>query len=318
MAETDDKVTKAANALAEKTGSDVYIFNSEIERPHDQELIDCISDMPKRKNITLILVTEGGSADAAYRMARCLQENYENFTCIVTGYCKSAGTLLAIGANRLVMTDSGELGPLDVQMTKKDELGEAQSGLTVTSAISALHERSFSAFEHFFLAIKRRSGNRITFKMATDIAANLTGALFAPIFQQIDPILVGESYRATSIALFYGMRLDAVSYNLKDGSCLDTLISRYPHHGFVIDRDEARGLFKRVRKPSDLEAHLINLLAEAAIVPYDKNNMQRGFISERKKEGTNEPGEFREGIVSDQAADQSPPASAGEHVHQTI
>jgi ClpP class serine protease len=97
-------------------------------------------DRKRRKNAILILVTEGGDPDAAYRIARCFQEHYELFTCIVPGYCKSAGTLITIGAHELVMTDGGELGPLDIQMSKKDELWESQSGLTVAAALNALHE----------------------------------------------------------------------------------------------------------------------------------------------------------------------------------
>ncbi|MGB0036943.1 MAG: hypothetical protein WBP79_15850, partial [Candidatus Acidiferrales bacterium] len=243
-----DPIKEAANKLALETNSDVYFFNSGIERPVDQELIDCIEGLPeKRTNISFVLVTEGGDADAAYRMARCMQENYDKVTCIISGFCKSAGTLLVIGASELAMGNSGELGPLDVQMAKRDELGEWQSGLTISSAMVALHERSFGAFEHFFLTTKMRSMNRITFKTATDIAAKLTGALFAPIFQQIDPFHVGESYRSTAIALYYGMRLDGFSDNVKDEDALDNLVSGYPHHGFVIDRKEAAALFKRVR-----------------------------------------------------------------------
>ena len=38
--------------------------------------------------------------------------------------CKSAGTLLLIGATSLIISDRGELGPLDVQLSKPDEIFE--------------------------------------------------------------------------------------------------------------------------------------------------------------------------------------------------
>ncbi|MGB8097085.1 MAG: hypothetical protein WCF17_08015, partial [Terracidiphilus sp.] len=166
----------------------------------------------------LILVTEGGDPDAAYRIARCFQSCYEKFTCVVSGYCKSAGTLITTGANELVVTDAGELGPLDIQMSKKDELWESQSGLTVMAALDALKEKAFSTFEHSFLEIKKRSLNTVTFKTAAEIAVKLSAGLFDPIFQQVDPMHVGEASRAQAIAKHYSMRLAYYGKNISDSS----------------------------------------------------------------------------------------------------
>ncbi len=92
-----------------------------------------------------MLVTEGGDPDAAYRMSRSLQEHYERFFCVVVGWCKSAGTLITIGAHELILVQQ-ELGPLDVQMSKRDDLMEMQSGQTVVAALSSLQEKAFGAF----------------------------------------------------------------------------------------------------------------------------------------------------------------------------
>lgn len=317
---TPNPIRDAANKLALETDSDVYFFNSGIERPYDQNLIDCIAELPhKRSNIIFVLVTEGGDPDAAYRMARCMQDHYERVTCIVPGFCKSAGTLLVIGASELVMGDSAELGPVDVQMAKRDELGEWQSGLTISSAMQALHERAFAAFEHFFLTTKQRSLNRITFRTATDIAAKLTGALFAPIFQQIDPFHVGEANRSTAIALYYGTRLDVVSDNLKPDA-LDDLISEYPHHGFVIDRKEAATLFKQVREFTDTESSLIEALGRAAKIPLPQEYTRREFLSDpfkKSKEEAHDTGESTDaGTSVSQTAAESAPAPAAEPIQQ--
>lgn len=103
-----------ANELAKAGEVDVAIYNGLIGRMFDEEVIVKTAQRRRRKNLLLIVVTEGGDADAAFRMARCLQSKYEKFTIFVSGYCKSAGTLLAIGAHELVFSDHGELGPLDV------------------------------------------------------------------------------------------------------------------------------------------------------------------------------------------------------------
>lgn len=127
-----------------------------------------------------MLVTTGGDPDAAYRIARCLQTNYERFLLYVSDYCKSAGTIIALGAHELVMSDHGELGPLDVQMFKKDEIWERQSELTVMDALSALQDNALKAFEQFFLHTKGKIGGSITLRTASQIATEMTTGLLTP------------------------------------------------------------------------------------------------------------------------------------------
>ena len=213
-----------------------------------------------------MLVTFGGDADAAYRIARCLQDQYEKFVLYVSGICKSAGTLVAVGAHELIISDHGELGPLDVQMSKKDELWEYQSGLTVMDALTALKDNAFNAFEEFFLDIKRKSGDTITLRTATEIATDMTKGIFAPLYAQIDPIHIGEAARAMSIAGHYGKRLLEQSGNI-DPNSLNFIMSAYPSHGFVIDRREADNLFGIVREPSPNEIALAQRLGVRARWP---------------------------------------------------
>jgi Serine dehydrogenase proteinase len=301
-------VTEAANRLATATDSDVFLYNSDIYRPNDDEVISGCAERNRRPKVVVVLVSEGGDPDAAYRIARCFQTHYEKFTCLIVGYCKSAGALIATGAHELVMSNSGELGPLDIQMTKKDELWEYQSGLTVMSALDALHEKAFSAFESFFLEIKRRSRNTVTFKTAAEISVKLATGLFCPIFQQIDPMHVGEASRAQAIAQHYGLRLALNGKNISDSS-LNDLVSSYPAHGFVIDREEASSLFKLVREPNKEEKNLIGTLGQRAVVPLPKGNGTREFLSD-EKEGAN--------VTGNTPADAAPGPGSGEVTPATI
>ncbi len=255
-----------AKLFADEAQTDLLVYNGDILRDHDARFIATCRGRERNENVLLVLVTEGGDPDAAYRISRCLQESYKTFSCLVSGYCKSAGSLLAIGASEIVMGDQGELGPIDVQMSKKDELWEYESGLTVMAALKAVHERALSAFEHFFLNIKGRSGGRVTLKTAMENASQLTEGLFAPLYAQLDPIHIGEAARATAIATNYALRLDIDSDNLQ-GDALDQIIGGYPSHGFVIDRSEAATLFKNVREPNSMELQLIEVLGNLALKP---------------------------------------------------
>lgn len=279
----NENAVAAANVLADATDSDMFLYNSGISRPFDDEIIAECCTRRRRTNLTLLLTTEGGDPDAAYRIARCFQDHYKKFTCIVAGYCKSAGSLILTGSSDLIISDAGEIGPLDVQMIKKDELGERESGLLILSAFEALRRSAFSTFEDFFMTLKRRGRPSITFKTAAEYAATLTTGLFAPIYEQIDPMRVAESSRSQAIGLQYGMRLSAVGGNISpDG--LDRLISAYPTHGFVIDRAEAEELFNEVRKPSAEEAHLISELGKFATEPFSDLDSVRQFLSKEREE----------------------------------
>jgi hypothetical protein len=254
-----------ATQLADETESDVILVNAAMDRGHEATFIDaCATTTPRRKNAIVLIVTSGGDADVAYRMARCLQQNYENITAVIPGMCKSAGTLLAIGAHELAIADHGELGPLDVQLRKADDMWAATSGLTVMNAFTALQQKSEEAFTDFALSIKARSGGSVTFKTAADIATKMTVGLFSHIYQQIEVMHVGEAARAMNIAREYGERLDAVTDNLRTTTSLSQLIADYPSHGFVIDRDEAQTLFRRVRDLTKRERELCVVLGNLA------------------------------------------------------
>ena len=299
--EEKDKLKEAADRVAEELDADVILHNGSIIRPYDTLLINTCAKRCKRKNAFLILVTEGGDADAGYRIARCLQTSYSQFFLHVSGFCKSAGTLIATGAHELIISDHGELGPLDVQMYRKDELWEMQSGLEITDTLDALHEKAFEAFEKCFLTVKAKSGGSITLKMAMQMAAEMTTGLFAPIYGQVNPLNVGEAGRALSIASSYGQIL------LEEGRNIETeqlfrLITSYPSHGFVIDRGEAERLFLRVRKPTQPEVDLANELSDFALFP--KQGMEPfAFLSTQRSAAKSSDAEKNTGGVHDTEAE---------------
>ena len=290
---------EVADAMAEANNCDVLLLNGLISRPLDIQLIDLCASRRRRANILFVLVTEGGDADPSYRIARCLQESYDNFTFFASGYCKSAGTLIALGANELVIGDCGELGPLDIQMSKEDELGATRSGLTVLSALSTLHTAAYDAFEHFLLETKRRSRGSITTRTATHVATTLAGTLFAPIYEHVDAMHVGEAGRSLKIAYKYGELLQVRSQNYSRRT-LNELTNSYPSHGFIIDRLQAENLFKNVRPPTPNEVALVTLLGNAALDPIPfPNKPLLAFLN-------SEPEEKSQELPSNQRSDDEP------------
>lgn len=106
---------------------------------------------------------------------------YERFTLFVSGLCKSAGTLVAVGAHELIMSDYGELGPLDVQMPKQDAVWEMQSGLTVMSTLNTLQHTAARTFGQIFSSLLQGPSS-ITLKTAAEIATKMTIGLYSPLY----------------------------------------------------------------------------------------------------------------------------------------
>jgi hypothetical protein len=255
----DKEADVAIAAVSKELDADVFFFCGPLRSPGDQEFVELVNNECDKPNALLVLTTFGGTAESAYRVARCLQRHYPDgkIVLFIDSYCKSAGTLIALGVDEIIMSEGAELGPLDVQLSKPDELDEWMSGLTPIQALSTLRTEAFKTWEHFFLNIRRRSGYHITTRTAANIAARLATGLFSRIYEQLDPMRLGEYGLAMLIAENYGIRL--ARKNLKDET-LGRLIADYPTHEFVIDREEAQDLFSNVRQPTENEAEMGRLM----------------------------------------------------------
>lgn len=272
--------------------AEIVYYSGPIDSPHHIELLDKLHSYKYvYKNLLLILATHGGSADVAYRIARSLQKLSHSqdaeFLLYTPFLCKSAGTLIAIGADKIIMNDYSELGPLDVQVTKPEELGEYESGIIPIQALSTLKNQSFDLFEEHFISMRFKFG--LPTKLAAEIAAQNAQGLFNSLYAQIDPMRLAETYRSMGIGNDYGVRLQ--SENVKEHT-IDRLLSGYPSHSFVIDKEEAKDLFKCVDEPNEDLNKLTKLLLprifkeiaaqEAVILPLTE--IARDLINTEDKE----------------------------------
>lgn len=235
---------------------DIFLYNGDIKRGADLALIELVNKEKTSNECLLLLVTPGGDPDAAYKMARYLQHRYDSYKVMVSGYCKSAGTLVAIGAHEVIFTPYGELGPLDVQMAKTDQIASLESGLNITEAFLTLEDRARQTYQNMITDILSSSGGIVSFQTASHAAAEIVTALYGPIFGRIDPEEVGSRSRAMRIGEDYSSRLAQKWNNLKP-EAVTMLSQTYSSHGFVIDFYEAQSLFERVRLATAEELELV-------------------------------------------------------------
>ena len=268
------------SAYVRDTGSDLYLFNGGVEPgPRSADaLIDAISGKSqRRKNVSLFLTTYGGDPDAAFRMIRCLRKSYDRVRLLIVGPCKSAGTLIAVGAHELAFAPAGELGPLDIQVVKPDEAGAYGSGLDIFTALNILTSHAVEKFEEYVETVLNGPLGNLSTKTVSDLAVRLATGVLTPIAAQIDPLRLGETQRAMNILREYGRRIG--SDNLQTPTALDRLIEHYPSHPFVIDRDEcAERLFKNVGDLTDAECALNAALTSRVRYPLALPGRQALFL----------------------------------------
>jgi hypothetical protein len=254
-------IQQLAEPVQDSLKADLIIFGGSLYLYGSWQLAAEIRSKHKAQNALVMLTTFGGLADPAYRLARCLQQVYHDGSVIlfVDTFCKSAGVVIATGADEIIMSDSAELGPLDAQVKKSDEIDERTSGLTAMQALSTLRTEAYLTFEQYLKELRKNT--RIATRLAAELAEKLTVGLFTPIYSQMEPMRLGENERGMMIAREYGERLVRNTDNLKP-KALEKLTSSYPSHEFVIDRIEAAELFNNVRKPSEQEAKLADAVGK--------------------------------------------------------
>lgn len=270
----------------EKYDGDVVLYYGGICRIGYQKVSDVLENIPTKKNkVCLVLVTYGGDPDAAYRIARALNHHFKEVEILIPDICKSAGTLVCIGAHKLIFGDRGELGPLDIQLSKPDEMFESMSGLDIIQALNALENQVLTSFRNYLVDI--RGGSRLRTRLAAEIATKLADGFVAPIAAKIDPVTLGEHQRAMQIAYDYGDRLNKVTSSLKTDALIQ-LVSGYPSHGFVIDRKEAGSLFKCVERPDEATIELYRwALGLLPNVPYQESPLVCNLVEMLNSQSVN-------------------------------
>lgn len=279
----------AVASMSDKYDADVIAYSGNLFPPNDRRFVHlCRSRAKKKKNVLLILTTPGGLADSAYRIAHCLQRTYKTsedsggeFILYAPEYCKSGGTILALGADRIILSQTAELGPIDVQLRKEEEVGDWTSGLNAVEALETLREQALQFFLQCFKELRFNRELGFSTKVATEVATKMASNLLQPIYSQIDPMRLGELERFVRISIEYGERL--ATKNVKKGT-IEKLVVGYPSHGFIIDRAEARRLFERVEIPPDeLEAVgeiVLRQAIEASVFDGEKAKPKMVYLNE--------------------------------------
>lgn len=189
-----------------------------VDRSDTLGFVDMLHNVVPGQPIDLMLHTPGGDVDAAEKLITLVRNatgEDGQLRVIVPDYAKSAGTLMALGANTIVMSDSSELGPIDPQASSKDANGND----VIYSVLTYL-----KAYEEAQAAIRENpsdAANRIT-------------------FEKFDPILVHKFTSVKRRAQDFAENLlkrRGLNFSKIAEALLD--ITKYPSHGQMIGWEAA-------------------------------------------------------------------------------
>jgi len=219
------------------------------------------------EKISLYLYTRGGSTLTAWTLINLIRQYCDDLEIIVPSKCHSAGTIMCLGANNIVMTKQATLGPIDpsVNTPLNPQIEGAPPGAKVPVSVEAI--KGYIELAQDELDIKSDE--------------NMTKILLA-LSDKVHPLVLGEVYRSRSQIQMLARRLIVNQLNDKEKieKVISFLCSDSGSHDYTINRREAKSeLELSIEKPSpelyslikelydDIQADL--LLTEA----YDPNSM---------------------------------------------
>jgi membrane-bound ClpP family serine protease len=115
-----DLLNSSLLALENILGSDVIYYYGEIHPSYEKVFRDFVEqlkiDEVKRKRLSIILNTPGGSAETVEKMVSIIRYHYTEVYFIVPDYAMSAGTIFCMSGDKIFMDYSSSLGPIDPQV----------------------------------------------------------------------------------------------------------------------------------------------------------------------------------------------------------
>ncbi len=190
--------------------------------------------------LDILLNTSGGNIHQAFKITKMLRETAKEISVLVPWFSKSAGTLICLGADKIVLSIISELGPLDAQIKEKDEDGyQSKSALDGFKALDLVQSHNLDTLDFVITLFLRKAGLKFSeiLKHAITFTANTCGTLYNSFdLKELGgyrrALELGEKYGKTVLTRYMGMD------KKRAGDIVRNLVYNYPEHGYIIDVDE--------------------------------------------------------------------------------
>jgi hypothetical protein len=232
-----------------RVGHDIQIADDAFRILYDH--LEAARELAKT-GVDLFIYSNGGSGSVPWRIVSLIRQYTKDFAVLVPSRAFSAATLIALGADRIIMHKMGCLGPIDPSVTNIFNPPHPQ-------APGQLAPISVEDVTAFFKLVKDDVG--ITHE------DELVQALIA-LTDKIHPLAIGNVQRHHNQSRLTARRL--LRLHMKESEeheieqLIDNLKSNLFYHGHPINREEAKNdlNLKAEAPPADVEPVIWELYLE--------------------------------------------------------
>jgi serine dehydrogenase proteinase len=217
------------------------------------------------ERLSLFIKSTGGSGQSSLRMVNLLRQFVRRLTVLVPLECESAATMMALGADRILMGPLAHLSAVDTSLTHD------------LSPVDRDNDRVSVSQDELHRVVKLWQAQ------AEEEGANPYASLFA----YVHPLVVGAVDRSS--ALSTKLCIEILSYHMKDAKkareISNTLNAAYPSHSYPITLREARRIGLKV-EPLDEAINqsffelneIYSEMGQRASIDYDERNSHDNSI----------------------------------------
>jgi Serine dehydrogenase proteinase len=193
-----------------------------IDRDDTVPFVDLLHNVPPREDLDLLLHTGGGDIDAAEKLISMVRNKVGTgiLRIIVPDFAKSAGTLMVLGADCVVMSDTSELGPIDPQIFLADGNG---------NRIRHSVQSYLDAYDEHTATLKKEPGN---------VAAQIMLGKLDPATVKLFQAVQARARQFAEVQLKRGMFRNGGNWSQTASELLDT--KRWQSHAQMISWEDAK------------------------------------------------------------------------------
>lgn len=192
------------------------------------------------KEIDFLIVSDGGDPTVAWRIVSLIRERVQRLTVLVPQAAYSAATLVVLGADEVVMHPNGNLGPTDPQIRTQRR---GQNGGTDAVAFGSEDLMAYLRFA----------------KDQVGLSTEQMLAVYSKFCDEVGAVALGVSARSALLSVSLGEKL--LRLHMKDTgkakSIAEKLTKDYFHHGYPVNRSEAKEIGLNVAKPDSILEDMI-------------------------------------------------------------
>jgi ribosomal protein S25 len=193
-------------------------------------------DLGKDNKLDLFLHSFGGVGTIPWKLVNLIREHTTSFEVLVPYKAYSAATLIALGANKIIMHPMGELGPIDPKVAN-DFNPVTPQGQRI--GINVEDVASYISFVKKFVEIRHEDELVQALNSLTD---------------KVHPLALGNVHRFYSQSRMMARKLLRLHMDPKKeehviNEIVETLTSKLFFHGHPINRKEGKKLNLKIKAP---------------------------------------------------------------------